>query len=98
MRSSVDTSRLTPPLRLADALLSASSPDGTCESAMNAAASARTSAANDVRNCVRSRNRKPSCIEHLHSWIRWTIASRKLVDRENDRSLDHLRNAVPPAL
>src|SRR5438552_15949481 len=37
--------------------LSASSPHGTCESAMNAAASALTSAANDARNCARSRNR-----------------------------------------
>src|SRR6476661_6854360 len=40
---------------------SASTPHGTCESAMNAAASALTSAANDARNFVRSRNRKPSC-------------------------------------
>src|SRR6266566_4399863 len=37
--------------------LSASSPHGTWESAMNAAASALTSAANDARNCARSRNR-----------------------------------------
>src|SRR6478672_11336474 len=37
--------------------LRASSPHGTCESAMNAAASALTSAANDARNWVRSRNR-----------------------------------------
>src|SRR5215831_20082708 len=41
--------------------LSASRPHGTCESAMNAAASALTSAANDARNFVRSRNRNPSC-------------------------------------
>src|SRR5262245_63136128 len=41
--------------------LSASSPHGTCESAMNAAASALTSAANEDRNFVRSRNRYPSC-------------------------------------
>src|SRR5258705_2844356 len=41
--------------------LSASSPHGTCESAMNAAASALTSAANEARNCVRSRYRYPSC-------------------------------------
>src|SRR6185436_1416554 len=41
--------------------LSASTPHGTCESAMNAAVSALTSAANDARNFVRSRSRKPSC-------------------------------------
>ena len=39
---------------------SAATPHGTCESAMNAAASALTSAANDAWNFVRSRNRKPS--------------------------------------
>src|SRR5207237_6414038 len=33
---------------------------GTCESAMNDAASGLTSAANDARNCARSRNRYPS--------------------------------------
>src|SRR5262245_37872355 len=41
--------------------LSASRPHGTCESAMNDAASALTSAANDSRNLVRSRKRNPSC-------------------------------------
>src|SRR5262245_64968657 len=41
--------------------LSASSPHGTCESAMNDAASSLTSAANDARNFERSRNRYPSC-------------------------------------
>src|SRR6185369_7263221 len=40
--------------------LSASRPHGTCESAMKAAASALTSAANAARNFVRSRNRNPS--------------------------------------
>src|SRR5437899_8525588 len=35
----------------------ASRPHATCESAMNAAAAALTSAANDARNSVRSRNR-----------------------------------------
>src|SRR6476469_5912156 len=40
---------------------SASKPHGTCESAMNAACSALTSAANDAGNFSRSRNRKPSC-------------------------------------
>src|SRR4051812_16764926 len=40
---------------------SASTPHGTCESAMNAASSALTSAANDAWNLSRSRNRKPSC-------------------------------------
>src|SRR6266550_1344650 len=40
--------------------LSASRPHGTCESAMNDAASGLTSAANDARNCARSRNRYPS--------------------------------------
>src|SRR5207247_8736114 len=41
--------------------LSASTPHGTCESAMNAAFSASTSAANEARNFVLSRNRKPPC-------------------------------------
>src|SRR5215470_19671868 len=41
--------------------LSASSPHGTCESAMNDASFALTSAANDTRNFARSRNRYPSC-------------------------------------
>src|SRR6202007_314303 len=40
--------------------LSASSPHGTCESAMNDAASALPSAAHEVRNFARSRSRKPS--------------------------------------
>src|SRR6266480_2410781 len=40
--------------------LSASSPHGTWESAMNDAASGLTSAANDARNFVRSRKRYPS--------------------------------------
>src|SRR5262252_1515833 len=40
---------------------SASTPHGTCESAMNAALSAPTSAANDAANLVRSRKRYPSC-------------------------------------
>src|SRR6266404_2328795 len=35
-------------------------PQGTCESAMNAAFSASTSAANDAGNLALSRNRKPS--------------------------------------
>src|SRR5262249_43130287 len=39
----------------------ASTPQGTCESAMNAATSGATSAANAARNWVRSRNRNPSC-------------------------------------
>src|SRR5882672_9990045 len=39
----------------------ASTPHGTCESAMNAARSAGMSAANDPANFSRSRNRKPSC-------------------------------------
>src|SRR6185503_20081212 len=39
--------------------LSASTPHGTCESAMKAATSAGTSAANDSANFSRSRNRKP---------------------------------------
>src|SRR5262245_18656098 len=41
--------------------LSASRPHGTCESAMNDAASGLTSAANDALNFARSRNRNPSC-------------------------------------
>src|SRR5688572_9802903 len=41
--------------------LSASRPHGTWESAMKAAASGATSAANDSRNFVRSRKRYPSC-------------------------------------
>src|SRR4051794_8721138 len=39
----------------------ASRPQGTCESAMNAACSAGTSPANDAANFSRSRNKKPSC-------------------------------------
>src|SRR6266403_4821646 len=45
---------LTLPLR-------ASTPHGTWESAMNAAFSASTSAANEAGNFALSRNRKPSC-------------------------------------
>src|SRR5436190_3317742 len=41
--------------------LSASTPHGTWESAMNAAASALTSAANAARNFALSRKRYPSC-------------------------------------
>src|SRR2546428_13449402 len=41
--------------------LSAATPHGTCESAMNAARSASTSAAKDARNFALARNRKPSC-------------------------------------
>src|SRR6266478_7434366 len=41
--------------------LSASTPHGTCESAMNAAFSASTSAANEAANFALSRNRNPSC-------------------------------------
>src|SRR5580765_91492 len=39
---------------------SAATPQGTCASAMNAAWSGLTSAANDAANFARSRNRKPS--------------------------------------
>src|SRR5437588_5491593 len=41
--------------------LSASTPHGTCESAMNAAFSASTSAAKEAWNLSLSRNRKPLC-------------------------------------
>src|SRR2546426_4153310 len=41
--------------------LSAPTPHGTWESAMNAAASALTSAANEAANFALSRNRYPSC-------------------------------------
>src|SRR5215471_3646390 len=41
--------------------LRASTPHGTCESAMNDAVSELTSAANDARNFAGSRNRYPSC-------------------------------------
>src|SRR5438093_10806470 len=41
--------------------LRASTPHGTCESAMNAATSASTSAANEAGNFALSRKRKPSC-------------------------------------
>src|SRR5438105_15614475 len=41
--------------------LSAATPHGTCESAMNAAFSASTSAANEAWNFVLSRKRYPSC-------------------------------------
>src|SRR5260221_4717380 len=40
--------------------LRASTPHGTCESAMNAACSAGTSPANEAWNFARSRKRKPS--------------------------------------
>src|SRR5262249_37183475 len=40
---------------------SASTPHGTCESAMNAAVSGSTSAANDAANFALSRKRNPSC-------------------------------------
>src|ERR671918_1440959 len=40
---------------------SASTPQGTCESAMKAAFPASTSAANDSANFALSRNRNPSC-------------------------------------
>src|SRR6266404_5839831 len=39
----------------------ASTPHGTCESAMNAAFSASTSPANEAANFALSRNRKPPC-------------------------------------
>src|SRR5208282_1910417 len=41
--------------------LMAPTPHGTCESAMNAAFSASTSAAKEAGNLALSRNRKPSC-------------------------------------
>src|SRR5207253_3173877 len=41
--------------------LSAATPQGTCESAINAAFSAPTSAANESWNFVLSRKRYPSC-------------------------------------
>src|SRR5262245_21782196 len=41
--------------------LSASTPQGTCESARNAATFGSRSAANDAANFALSRNRKPSC-------------------------------------
>src|SRR5438552_18493645 len=41
--------------------LRASTPHGTCESAMNSATSEVTSAANDAANSFLSRNRYPSC-------------------------------------
>ena len=56
------------PARLASSMpvrvtapFSASTPHGTCESAMNAAVFASTSAANAAANFALSRNRKPSC-------------------------------------
>src|SRR5262245_55840623 len=45
----------------AGAPLSASTPHGTCESAMKAASADATSAAKDSANFVLSRNRYPSC-------------------------------------
>jgi hypothetical protein len=53
--------RLGPPRRLADGATQGVEPQGTCESAMNAASSALTSAANESWNFSRSRKRKPSC-------------------------------------
>src|SRR5438132_4071892 len=41
--------------------LRASTPQGTCESAMNSAFSLATSAAKEAANFSLSRNRKPSC-------------------------------------
>src|ERR1700730_426740 len=41
--------------------LRAATPHGTCESAMNAAVSASTSAAKEAGNLALSRNKKPSC-------------------------------------
>src|SRR5712691_11689048 len=41
--------------------LRASTPQGTCESAMNSAFSLPTSAAKEAANFALSRNRKPSC-------------------------------------
>src|SRR6266496_4894101 len=41
--------------------LRASTPQGTCESAMNSALSLATSAAKEAENFALSRNRKPSC-------------------------------------
>src|SRR5258705_6709950 len=52
---------LTRQAGLLTAPANASTPHGTCESAMNAASSGSTSAANEAANFERSRNRKPSC-------------------------------------
>src|SRR5258707_5137691 len=63
IRSSVATRYQLGLLRQAGSLtapLRASTPHGTCESAMNAASSAGTSAANEAANFPRSRNRNPS--------------------------------------
>lgn len=63
MRSSVATRYQAGFMRQAGwnaAPLRASTPQGTWESAMNAARSAGTSAAKEAANRLRSRNRKPS--------------------------------------
>jgi hypothetical protein len=64
IRSSVATRYQLGLLRHAGSLivpLRASTPHGTCESAMNAACSALRSPANDAWNFSRSRSRNPSC-------------------------------------
>src|SRR3954452_2377271 len=64
IRSSVVTRYQLRLLRHAGSLIvpaKASTPHGTCESAMNSASSEGTSPANDAWNLSRSRNRKPSC-------------------------------------
>src|SRR6266540_40867 len=64
IRSSVATRYQLGLLRHAGSLIvppRASTPHGTCESAMNAACSAGMSAANESWNLPRSKNRKPSC-------------------------------------
>src|SRR5436309_15574162 len=64
IRSSVATRYQLGLIRHAGSLIvppSAPTPHGTCESAMNAARSALTSAANEAANFARSRNRKPPC-------------------------------------
>ena len=63
IRSSVATRYQLGLLRQVGSVISppsASTPHGTCESAMNAACSALTSPANEAWNFSRSRNRKPS--------------------------------------
>src|SRR4051794_3853436 len=64
MRSSVATRYQLGLLRHAGSVTvpsRASTPHGTCESAMNAARSAGMSAANEAANLSRSRYKKPSC-------------------------------------
>src|SRR5207302_2355001 len=51
---------LTRQAGLLTAPANASTPHGTCESAMNAASPGSTSAANEAANFARSRNRNPS--------------------------------------